>query len=455
MDLEPLPVADLRVPPPPPRSRLYPLAPLGRRTAMVESSTGYLLRLAAAHCLQTRLLLKHELAPRLGWPQQLSTYLAKEGHALNGVGAPAAAVCSLLEDLTGQSDLTALTLRWWREVLPTRGLLRRWRAWCPRCYHEWSATNQPVYEPLLWAIGCVQACPTHGTPLRARCPRCLVEHQPPLAPWARPGQCGRCGAWLGADPAGQSGKEGAVVAPYATRWQAGAIGELLALPAPQTPPLPRAAVQDAFQRWVERVAEGRMAALARLLGLPRNTVWLWCRGQVLPTLGQLLQVCRQLGLTPRQFLLDDDATLLVSLPSTPGTARALGRKCPTRFDGDGVHRALAAMAADGTQCSSVHAVARRLGCADRQLYGYFPDLCKVIAARSRTHLHQQGRARREALCAVVRATVLDLRAQHIEPTRRNVEALLPQPGILRDPVIRDALRAAVEENHAGSTSGNG
>ncbi|HVC80141.1 MAG TPA: hypothetical protein VNL35_06520, partial [Chloroflexota bacterium] len=76
-------------------------------------------------------------------------------------------------------------------------------------------------------------------------------------------------------------------------------------------------------------------------------------------------------------------------------------------------------------------------------------------ARSRTHLHQQGRARREALCAVVRATVLDLRAQHIEPTRRNVEALLPQPGILRDPVIRDALRAAVEENHAGSTSGNG
>ena len=52
-------------PPFPPRTRLYHLAPIGVGTPAVESLTGYLMRLAEAHCVSTGALVSAELLPLL------------------------------------------------------------------------------------------------------------------------------------------------------------------------------------------------------------------------------------------------------------------------------------------------------------------------------------------------------------------------------------------------------
>jgi hypothetical protein len=48
------------------RSRLYQLEPIGIGTPMVESLSGYLARLAEAHCLSPYLLDLKEVAPLVG-----------------------------------------------------------------------------------------------------------------------------------------------------------------------------------------------------------------------------------------------------------------------------------------------------------------------------------------------------------------------------------------------------
>src|SRR6266851_10356478 len=49
----------------PPRSKLYCLAPLGSRTAEVESLTSYIIRLAWAYRVNPRLLVAQEILPEL------------------------------------------------------------------------------------------------------------------------------------------------------------------------------------------------------------------------------------------------------------------------------------------------------------------------------------------------------------------------------------------------------
>jgi hypothetical protein len=81
------------------RSYLYPLPPVGVGTAAVESFTGYISRLAAAHAVETGVLIKHELRPRIPctrgvWAgrvrEDLPQYPFYMGtHTLNGVGVRA------------------------------------------------------------------------------------------------------------------------------------------------------------------------------------------------------------------------------------------------------------------------------------------------------------------------------------------------------------------------------
>jgi hypothetical protein len=61
----------------------------------------------------------------------------------------------MLEGLTLRNDLRFLTLLFWADVLPKRGLLRRTRARCPACAQQWRTKGQTVYEPLLWTLQAV------------------------------------------------------------------------------------------------------------------------------------------------------------------------------------------------------------------------------------------------------------------------------------------------------------
>src|SRR5262245_26900754 len=88
------------------RSYLYALPPIGVGTAAVESLTGYISRLAAAHAVETGVLVNHELLPRIAYtkgvragqtPTKLPSSFYIDAHTLNGIGGRTRLWVSLLE----------------------------------------------------------------------------------------------------------------------------------------------------------------------------------------------------------------------------------------------------------------------------------------------------------------------------------------------------------------------
>ena len=192
----------------PPRSHLYHLAPVGMGSALVESLTSYVARLADAHDVSIGILVTREILPKAREefrrheyknPPIESTFLY-DAHTLNGVVQHSQDWVSVLEQLTGVRGLQYLTMRTWRQVISGADLLRRRRAWCPLCLENWRGSNQRVYEPLLWGLNEVSVCPTHACPLVERCPRCGRD-QHVISAKVKPGHCCRCRRWLGTNTA--------------------------------------------------------------------------------------------------------------------------------------------------------------------------------------------------------------------------------------------------------------
>src|SRR5436189_1907721 len=118
----------------PPRSRLYGLVPCEGETSLCEGLTSYLNRLGCKHGISPRWLVAQELVPRLSsdsLPPQLSTFCRQAAMSLNGNGPLAQAWSTLLERLTGRSDLHLLTLQWWIGDRSSRRHLQERPSWCP------------------------------------------------------------------------------------------------------------------------------------------------------------------------------------------------------------------------------------------------------------------------------------------------------------------------------------
>jgi hypothetical protein len=192
----------------PQRSYLYSLPPIAVGTAAVESFTGYITRLAAAHALETGVLVNNELLPRIPstkgpsigrTPSKMPTSFFSRAFPLNGIGECARAWVSALERMTCVDHLGLLTCLPWAKVISCVRLLRTQRAWCPFCYGEppdIAASAEPVYDRLLWTFQVVTACSVHRHPLESICPSCR-QTQYVFAPRMRPGYCSRCQCWLG------------------------------------------------------------------------------------------------------------------------------------------------------------------------------------------------------------------------------------------------------------------
>ncbi|MEL4897799.1 TniQ family protein [Crocosphaera sp. Alani8] len=189
---------DLKKPKIPLRSRLFSLKPIGIGTPLVESLTSYLIRLSELHCLSVRNLVAHTVVPIV--PKNYHTTnlfcMRNDTGAINGTGDLAQDLVQALEKLTYCSDFPYLTLLNWQQILTTRKLLRKTRAWCPHCYEEWRLSHQKVYDPLLWHFNSISVCLHHQRVLETVCPHC---HQqiPILSSLSRAGYCSKCGQWLG------------------------------------------------------------------------------------------------------------------------------------------------------------------------------------------------------------------------------------------------------------------
>ncbi len=102
----------------PPRSRLYRLTPLGTGTPEVESLSSYLMRLAAAHAVETGTQFSMELVPAArcayllqadSQPRPGALSLVKDIHVINGLSRGCATWVKAVETLTLDDGLGVLS----------------------------------------------------------------------------------------------------------------------------------------------------------------------------------------------------------------------------------------------------------------------------------------------------------------------------------------------------------
>lgn len=378
------PAWDLTPPPLPPRSRLYRLAPVDIGTPLAESLTSYIMRLAAAHAVETGTLFARELVPVTGRsylltperkPRASALLFLKDIHALNGASYGADAFSEALSSLTCRPHLHLLTMLPWKGVLSLSGLTRRTRAWCPDCYAGQRAGHEPVTDPLLWTLSCVTACARHRRRLETRCARC-GRSSPWLTNKARAGHCFRCQAWLGSVSPDGARETEATATDLAERVQVAAVaGEVLSL----SPRLEgsRTLTQQNFvarlSGYIRQLTKGNVAAFARFAGLDYLKVRQLETGTNLPTLEVLLHLLRRLQLTVADFFAGQPAA----------APRPEQRDIYLPHKKAEVRSCLEAALTDPA-CPSLGELASRLGYKrEALLRGIYPELCRAICARHR------------------------------------------------------------------------
>lgn len=298
----------------PPRSRLYPLAPVGIGTAQAESLTSYLMRLAAAHCLSPGTLYKQVIYPlvraetahpgRALRPSSLAVIgFIRAAHSWNGVHKSTSNLVQALERLTCVPGLHLLTWLPWEAVLSSQLLLRRQRVWCPHCLAQWQSKGQTIYEPLLWTLQVVRMCPIHDCALAEVCSGCQRKLKT-LTSNVRAGHCSQCQQWLGYSGEDQWSSAGLRESSQQQeqRWIVESIGELIVRAPGLSNSLSPKWVDENLEEMISRLVKGNDPAFAELIGVRNKIVSFWQGGRNIPRLEFILKLCYRFNLSAADFL---------------------------------------------------------------------------------------------------------------------------------------------------------
>ena len=385
---------NLLTPPLPGRSRLYAMAPMGVGTPFVESLTGYVTRLAAAHAVSVGDLVGRVIAgfapahsPIISEPTRraraASSGFKPGSHTINGVGENSTRWLHALETATSCGNLRFLTLLPLKDILPCRRpVFREVQAWCPQCLHDRERKDGVNYLPLVWNLRLVTVCAIHGQPLTKICPYCSQSFGTLLAN-SRPGYCGRCHHWLGtnadavAPPADSSQAD--LNFPY---WSARALGELVAgAPELRSASL-RSALKENLIRCVDRFTGGNRAAFSEAIQCSNSTVSAWLTGRNVPRVDSLLRTCYHLNISVLRLLRDPPADWSSDSPVAKSLARRRNATSSQKHT-DKIRHALVAALCE-KPAPSVAQIARRLGLANvDRLRRTDSECCKQISANYR------------------------------------------------------------------------
>ena len=440
----------------PARSTLYAPEPMGVGTRWVESLTSYLTRVASAHCLFPGDLIRTMIVPRVSGYSPFKRLQGafrdggEQSFLFNGVGRPAMRVLEVLETLTLRPDLPYLTLRPLAAVIPAKpkGLIRARKAWCPACYEEKREPAQVMYDPLLWALQEVSLCADHHLRLSTHCPYPDCSRSLPWVTWrAQVGYCSYCQRWLGVSS--QRVKELSPPLEEAEwhwqQWVTEALGMVLAF-LPTRSVLPeRQRVRQVVTHAVSQISAGEISAFARSIGMSRNMIDFWRRGEKLPEIDMLLQLCFRLGFSLSAFLFQQVETLHPHLSNPARLSPVVPKKKPV-LQVEDVYQALErAMTSDEQPPPTLLMMARRIGHTPLILYRIHPTACRAIVARHKTYVQQRKEARLQKFREEIWHIALQLHADGEPLTQKRIAAHLSQPGVLRDPRVRSILKEVCYE----------
>lgn len=412
------------LPPMPERSTLVPLVPRGRGTGLVEGLRHYICRLAETHSISP-----YRMAILL-WPPD-STYPALQRRAVLGnppscvSGAISSQLVLNVARLTLRRALVQdTTLLPYAHLISGFALVRKRRAWCPLCLREWLPSGT-AYEPLLWLVQEVTACPRHMCRLAEVCGTC--GRPPSLAPVRGLYYCS-CGASL-ADAE-------LIAADNRELWAATEVSKLLSWPLGL---IPRdGTVQQRMELLMRDPRISGVLGLARRTGSGKGQVSEWVAGKHRPSLRWWLAIAQSCGVSLAELLFAP-AVEICAASAEPIVAKRRRRR----------HLDDAALMAviDGARDSqrfpppSFESVAREADVAPRTLRNRFPLETRAIVARRRAYTKWLSEIRERVIGRTVTTICDELSSRGVPTTSANVERLLVMPGLMKDPGARRALHA--------------
>jgi transcriptional regulator with XRE-family HTH domain len=227
-------------------------------------------------------------------------------------------------------------------------------------------------------------------------------------------------------------------------WVVKSIGELLAATPRLSSPLHRKNLAKSLSAVVDIVTEGNVAAFARRLGMPKNTVWMWHTGKVLPQLNVLLKICYLFEISLLDFIQNDISVNPCEVSAEkPSTQHRTKRASSRPFDSNKVREALLAVLVSKEEPPpTMKDVAQQLEHDRRTILRHFPDLCHAISAKYLKHREASRLNIIEQYCQEVRQATLHLHRHGEYPTEARVSELLTKPGCLRYKKVRAALHEA-------------
>lgn len=438
-------------------SHFYHLPPVGVGTPMVESLTSYVMRLAEAHSVYPAHLLTKEFHPlsnhsSLSPNNILSHYFSVDSACLNSA-APITVglLVQILEQLTFRNDLRFLTMLPFKDVLSQRNLMRHSKAWCSTCYEEWRKADQVIYEPLLWSIKCVSRCPLHNQPLHLRCPNLTCARlQYPLDLHGQPGYCMSCKRWLASTA--QSDEKECVASEDEYRWQqwmSHTIGALLSAAPTFSQQLSRDTFSTTLSTYIKEKARNKVSVLARNLPVNSATLYNWLHRINIPEIGTLLQVCSHLNISPLYILtgegLRENKFPLKRCNLSKLDTHKTNNIQKITVDTEKIKNTLNA-ALQEVPPPSLAEIGRRLeGPQYKNLYKYFPDLCRTISARRLEYRSQRSLERQRRIIEQIQQAVQTINTQGHYPSQQRVETSLQIPRLFMTHEFKEVWKNSLRE----------
>lgn len=391
---------------------LYNLPTYGLGTADCESLRSYICRLADAHRISVYALLTHVLGEKL-----LSTGSRKwspDMKILNNylpIGAYTHNIRSVLADATSAKGLIFCTMAPLETVFARSRMFANVERHCPLCLIEDRQTGK-LYGRLIWDIACINACPSHGTPLEeSNCGASADYHVKKSFRKALSGVCRRCGS-IGYQCRGKKPE----VASEVDIWKARQVGEVIASFPEASQVFSTTTLNTGLRSLVDRFADGKAAIAARRAGIPKSVLWGWLKQNSTPTLGLLLNLCMVAEVSLLSVIKGEPVAC-----ESPCIEKASGlkrKKKPTTPE----REAALKNALETIPPQSLSSVARDLDLDESVLRRKFPELSSLVTNRYRQFRADQKKQNHESMRQFGLKVIKELKAKDLPLTARNIRA---------------------------------
>ncbi|RFB14962.1 hypothetical protein DZB84_13705 [Bacillus sp. HNG] len=413
-------------------SKLYNIPPQGAGTSEVESLSSYIVRLSNAHCITTGSLVSSFLAPILNKDYLLK--IAKRGgngfynssNGINGIGTVAEDFINVIELLTSRNDLRNNTFIKWSKILPTRGLLRKTKAWCPECFEESKKKNLIIYDQLIWNLSSVEVCLKHRVKLIDQCIVCNKSNSH-LSRKCVPGYCNNCKSWLGTNI--QEIKN-IVSFDDLVYKKAQIVNDFIVTTIKENNIYSKDRVSVSLTHYIGEIFDENISLAAKGFGFPETTFRYWVKGENQPPLESILHICIQLRININQFLLKEPYQ---------STEKIQNKKLESEILNKHDHRVIYEILKfiiNNEIPISIKRISEIFGCDRKLLYSKYPDECTYLRKNFDVHTALQKKNRLNQKYKIIEEAFNNLVNETVYPSGRKLEERIGFP-ILKEKNLRE------------------